>query len=214
MIQRVSNVDFQQWELLASAITKLMCTGRYKEFVGYHEQHTMHIHGKHLFLPWHRAYLVLFETDLRQINGSLSIPYWDWIADGGELLGFDHLPKLPGVMRPSNKPFFTDKNKLAEISDSPDFDTFTSTLEHGPHDSGHNWMGGLLSDTQTSPKDPAFWLHHAQVDRLWSLWQEHHNYDPSTHPQPQTDPLNLDGFTVADMNNISELDGGRSYEYL
>jgi tyrosinase len=23
----------------------------------------------------------------------------------------------------------------------------------------------------TSPADPLFWLHHAQVDRLWSLWQ-------------------------------------------
>lgn len=24
----------------------------------------------------------------------------------------------------------------------------------------------------TSPGDPAFWVHHTQMDRMWSLWQE------------------------------------------
>ncbi len=29
-----------------------------------------------------------------------------------------------------------------------------------------------MNDTSTSPTDPIFWLHHAQVDRLWHIWQQ------------------------------------------
>lgn len=33
------------------------------------------------FLPWHRAYLHLFELELQKVNPSVTIPYWDWTAD-------------------------------------------------------------------------------------------------------------------------------------
>lgn len=29
-----------------------------------------------------------------------------------------------------------------------------------------------MRDTFSSPGDPVFYLHHAQIDRLWTLWQE------------------------------------------
>ena len=32
-------------------------------------------------LPWHRAFMNLFETELQKINPSVTIPYWDWAAD-------------------------------------------------------------------------------------------------------------------------------------
>lgn len=28
-----------------------------------------------------------------------------------------------------------------------------------------------MRDTFSSPADPIFYLHHAQVDRLWTMWQ-------------------------------------------
>lgn len=34
-----------------------------------------------------------------------------------------------------------------------------------------------MLDAFSSPGDPTFFLHHAQIDRLWTLWQ---NVDPST----------------------------------
>lgn len=29
-----------------------------------------------------------------------------------------------------------------------------------------------MGDTYSSPIDPLFWLHHAQLDRIWANWQE------------------------------------------
>jgi tyrosinase len=41
----------------------------------------------------------------------------------------------------------------------------------GVHAAGH-WQVGLNAlDVYASPSDPVFWLHHAQVDRLWAIWQ-------------------------------------------
>ncbi|KAH8651636.1 hypothetical protein BGZ60DRAFT_473728 [Tricladium varicosporioides] len=48
----------------------------------------------------------------------------------------------------------------------------------GPHGGGHFTIAGDPgADVFTSPGDPAFYLHHGQVDRMWTLWQA---LDPST----------------------------------
>ena len=38
------------------------------------------------------------------------------------------------------------------------------------HNAGHNFIGGHMGGV-FSPNDPIFWLHHANVDRLWDAWQ-------------------------------------------
>jgi tyrosinase len=44
-------------------------------------------------------------------------------------------------------------------------------LEHGPHDYVHStFVGGDMSFISTSPLDPIFWLHHANLDRIWDVW--------------------------------------------
>lgn len=43
--------------------------------------------------------------------------------------------------------------------------------EVGVHGGGHNMVGGDLSDPFTAPNDPMFFLHHAQVDRVYWIWQ-------------------------------------------
>lgn len=42
------------------------------------------------------------------------------------------------------------------------------------HNHGHSWIGGIMNNTRTSPTDPMFWLHHAQIDRLWHIWRQAH----------------------------------------
>ncbi len=56
-------------------------------------------------------------------------------------------------------------------------------LEGGPHDNVHGEVGGalnnnfrdalalgLMSNPSTAALDPIFWLHHANIDRLWEVW--------------------------------------------
>ena len=43
-------------------------------------------------------------------------------------------------------------------------------LETMPHNLVHDDIGGLMGDPNTAALDPIFWLHHANVDRLWTRW--------------------------------------------
>ncbi len=56
------------------------------------------------------------------------------------------------------------------------------TLEAVPHGSVHvevGGEGGFMSSFSTAALDPIFWLHHANLDRLWEEWRR----DPSSgHP--------------------------------
>ncbi len=46
-------------------------------------------------------------------------------------------------------------------------------LEAQPHGPVHVQVGGnagLMTDPNTAASDPIFWLHHANIDRLWEVW--------------------------------------------
>ncbi|MEU3572773.1 tyrosinase family protein [Kitasatospora sp. NPDC036755] len=53
-------------------------------------------------------------------------------------------------------------------------DGFRNNLEgwRGPnlHNRVHVWIGGQMNSGM-SPNDPAFWLHHCFIDKLWAEWQ-------------------------------------------
>ncbi|WP_298886556.1 tyrosinase family protein [uncultured Bradyrhizobium sp.] len=67
-------------------------------------------------------------------------------------------------------------------------------IESQPHDQVHGLVGGekmfpkasprplpgLMSTPVTAGLDPIFWLHHANIDRLWQSWRlsDHRNTDP------------------------------------
>jgi tyrosinase len=42
-------------------------------------------------------------------------------------------------------------------------------IEQSPHNNVHNDIGGEMA-TGESPRDPIFWLHHSNIDRLWKRW--------------------------------------------
>lgn len=62
--------------------------------------------------------------------------------------------------------------------------TFRLLLETVLHNRVHMYVGGHMGDTLISPNDPVFWLHHANVDRLWARWQE-------VCPSAEYEPLNV-----------------------
>jgi len=41
----------------------------------------------------------------------------------------------------------------------------------GIHVGGHNAVGDTMRDIFSSPQDPAFFLHHSMLDRIWAMWQ-------------------------------------------
>ncbi|MCJ1441897.1 MAG: hypothetical protein MMC23_002389 [Stictis urceolatum] len=60
------------------------------------------------------------------------------------------------------------------ISSCNSHDNFTDMWKcsyTGPHAYGHDAVGAVMSDVDTSPGDPIFFLHHAFIDRNWRIWQ-------------------------------------------
>ncbi|KAI0532329.1 hypothetical protein GGR58DRAFT_490629 [Xylaria digitata] len=62
------------------------------------------------------------------------------------------------------------KNLLASTNITQ-FQERLNPIHRGGH-LGAGGIGGQMADFFTSPLDPAFWLHHAQVDRLWAIFQD------------------------------------------
>jgi tyrosinase len=48
-------------------------------------------------------------------------------------------------------------------------------LERLPHGSMHGQVGGFMGRFHTAALDPLFWLHHANIDRLWEVWRRRNN---------------------------------------
>ncbi|CAE6443097.1 unnamed protein product [Rhizoctonia solani] len=60
--------------------------------------------------------------------------------------------------------------EIHKIMRYPDFLNFWNKTERWTHDRVHNAIGGDMLE-HYSPNDPLFYLHHAQIDRMWTLWQ-------------------------------------------
>ncbi|HVG23649.1 MAG TPA: tyrosinase family protein [Thermoanaerobaculia bacterium] len=70
-------------------------------------------------------------------------------------------------------------------------------LERTPHGSMHGAVGGLMGTFETAGLDPIFWLHHANIDRLWDVWRKR----PSGHVDPtDTDWLDRVKFPFHDAD--------------
>lgn len=167
--------------------------GNYRQTVAIHKMyHRMHSGdgpvGTQRFLTWHRIYLALLEGDIRvKYNPKFFIPYWDWVNDR-EIPDFleDFLPHvhLPNSESPPLEPYtnlnvfrspgqqgaLPTQQQINELFKINTYTDFTTELEY-LHNGVHMWVGGTMVDIRTSPADPVFWLHHANIDRIWLSWQ-------------------------------------------
>ncbi|MER7708117.1 tyrosinase family protein [Kitasatospora sp. NPDC097605] len=60
----------------------------------------------------------------------------------------------------------------------PHFQRGFGELENVPHNQVHGGVGGWMGRVEGSARDPIFWLHHANIDRLWSGWLGKGNKNP------------------------------------
>ncbi|MDX6353216.1 MAG: tyrosinase [Streptomyces sp.] len=71
------------------AVIELKRMGGYDKYVTLHtkyfaadgESGLRVAHMAPTFFPWHRQFLLTFEQDLRMLDPSVTIPYWDWTYD-------------------------------------------------------------------------------------------------------------------------------------
>jgi tyrosinase len=180
----------------------------------HHEMHMQHTNAR--LLPWHRVFLHLFEEALHNYHPDVCVPYWDWTRPEEQ-----HFPDwLVGVLPTVHTPTRTitvmrspgSGGGLASIaSGTPgamaktDYTQFSAPI-NGIHGSVHIWVGGTMSDAGVSPADPVFWLHHANLDRLWWVWynspQGNHQNPPLTGMDAVMDPWT---YTEADVRSITAL---------
>jgi tyrosinase len=61
-------------------------------------------------------------------------------------------------------------------------------LEGRPHNQVHNNIGGWMP-SPASPRDPIFFMHHCNIDRIWAVWNLHHenSKDPLWTDMPFAD---------------------------
>jgi len=91
--------------------------------------------------------------------------------------GFGDALQRNSSLNPSGLP---SSNTLDNANGQSSFAGFRPALE-SPHNSVHMWVGRNMA-AMTSPNDPIFFMHHANIDRLWAVWQQDHpgatNYNP------------------------------------
>ena len=135
-------------------------------------------HGVPYFLTWHRGYIYRFEQQIRAISGdqNFNLPYWDYYADA-------NLPTEFTSPANTSNPLWTNRtntNVAAALGygfTQPQWVNFPRNwptpmepqIESLPHNQVHNIIGGFMP-TMQSPQDPIFWVHHANIDRLWCAW--------------------------------------------
>ncbi|TGZ78102.1 Di-copper centre-containing protein [Ascodesmis nigricans] len=227
---------------------------RWDDFISLHKDVTPQVHFVPQFLTWHRAFLHVFETALREeCFYKYRLPYWNmdldhdnWLASpvldsilgfgsNGEEIGGD--PNFPGstgggcissglfkytrvnipysdattplraprcVKRAflgiNNDLWLTEQAVQNTIANSATYEEFEAALEGdinfadlsaklGLHNAGHSSVGGDMSDMFISTGDPLFYLHHANVDRIYWLWQQqqssrHYEVNGALAPRP------------------------------
>jgi tyrosinase len=128
-----------------------------------------------------------------------ALPYWNYsdVAEQAKLPPAFRQPKLPdGSDNPLHRPsplrsdWVGQGNPLSEatVAYSAAFDQvdfageagFWELIEIAPHGAVHDEVGGptpdetcgraLMSRIWCAARDPIFWLHHSNIDRLWKAW--------------------------------------------
>jgi tyrosinase len=186
-----------------------------------------------LFLPWHRAYLYIFELSLRDQVPQAALPWWDWTepathpsglpeAYGEETIDGEanvlFAAEIPPEAQLDGEPTRTFRDtagpgelptpqRVEELLGYRDFRDFSNQLQT-VHNGIHGYVGGTMAYVNWAAFDPIFWGHHAMIDRIWRRWQLRHpqNAFPPEYLNQALKPFELN---VGQVLNIHAL----GYDY-
>lgn len=197
-------------------------------------------HGTGAFLTWHRMYLYYFEKVLQAAAGdqTLRLPYWDYNRSASLPPAFLPPTYLDSGLSHANPLYAADRRlalsrgramaaETVEIEapfQAKDYNAFNGLIEGTPHGAVHCAIGsqgcgtGLMGHPASAALDPIFYLHHANIDRLYECWM---SPDP-TRREPGAETIQDQAYSfpdgtgvirkraVADMVRVSQLDYGYS----
>ncbi len=158
------------------------------------------------FLPWHRMYVLFFEAIVRQVSGrpDFALPYWNYTSDDPALRGVVPLefrlpddPVFAPLYRPDRKLLANSGAPIHEeqpgdamdisvpmaktaYSSSGGVQGFCRAIDSGIHGSIHTLVGTRdnMGRVPYAARDPLFWVHHANIDRLWASWNLNGGVNP------------------------------------
>ena len=151
------------------------------------------------FLPWHRLMLHQFEHVIRDVlhDEEFSLPYWNPVTGNPDDLSLPAVFRDPGttLYNGTRWPWVNGGERIDTLYwnwltldalneklyiDSPHGSLgFNPRLDINPHFLTHIALGGDMADFATVGGDPIFYLHHANLDRIWESWNRLGNGNPT-----------------------------------
>lgn len=143
--------------------------------------------GNHFFWTWHRMYLYWFERIIRKMSGdpAWALPFWDCESPSQRTLPAAFRDPKSELYTPNRGPGWNDgaasfpashvDSSRAMAIGGPGhegraFFTAGELIESNPHNNVHADIGGAMGSPLTAAQDPLFFVHTANIDRLWNLW--------------------------------------------
>lgn len=160
------------------------------------------------FLPWHRIFVLYFEQIVREVSGrpDFALPYWNYTASDVAKRGV--VPAQFRMSGSSTfAPLYrSDRSSLAnsgqpihkyDPGDAMDVSAAMASQHYSPVgsvqgfcravDSGIHGRIHVLTGTSKNmgkisyaAQDPLFWVHHANIDRLWASWNLNGGVNPTS----------------------------------
>ncbi|KAJ1917956.1 hypothetical protein H4219_002897 [Mycoemilia scoparia] len=203
--KEIRNMTPNEWAIFNGVQNSMHRDGWYDWYSQIHNTLAGLIHSNSLFFPFHRQFILDFESTMKRYDPKAFLPYWNSMVDfqrpdkspvlSSQFLGSngvagsqcvkDGLPqnwnrKYPrsGCMqRKYNGPGGNSINPLYSPEAISYFMQISSTykdlrnnIENSIHGAVHLGISADMA-TMNAPNDPVFWLHHANIDRIWSNWQ-------------------------------------------
>ena len=151
------------------------------------------------FLPWHRLMLYQFEGVIREVlhDETFTLPYWNPVTGNDADLVLPAVFRVPGntLYNGTRWPWvnggeridilYRDWLSLDALNEDFYIDSptgshgFNPKLDTNPHFLTHLAVGGDMADFATVGGDPLFYLHHANLDRIWETWNRLGHTNPT-----------------------------------
>ena len=157
------------------------------------------------FLTWHRMYIWYYEKIVRKLSGKedFALPYWEYTnADyrvmppifrdsSSSLFAASRLDSL-NLGFPIREDFNLNLDPTS-VFENTSYEQFNVALDDRPHGPMHGYIGGsksgvtvyndvfqtdsvgYMASLSTAGFDPIFFVHHANIDYLWEVWNQSDN---------------------------------------